>query len=400
MKRIALTLTVCLISAVASTAVAAPPAKKTAKPAGKPELLKKERDRLNREVRYKLYGELGRLRRQAEQAKDLAALREKIAQAQQAYEKKVKGDRKIAAAAAAAEKAGKAMSTAAKAAAAKDRMSASMKRELTFNEQMAARAEADRRMAKFTLGEAERRLAVAGALRAQRDAARSAERAAYGVARSSEKLAAARKAAAEARSAYMAKIKTLPEYKAMVQAQETYQAALKSDKAYQSAVSARDKARKTYQAALDAALAADALAKSCRSRMTRAEATIKSGRERVRSVQDKMRAAARTAAEKDPGAQKAREACTAAWRAHLKTIHEQAGKERDAVNKSRLDLYAKTREKLAADPKAKAIQQQIDKVNAQIRELDKQIRALEPTRPSRTRRGPIPDRRSPRSGTR
>jgi len=359
--------------------------------------LRQERYRLEREVRSKLYSQLQQIREQLNKEADLGNLRALIQRTQSAYEEKLKTDPTIVAASKAKEAAAAAAAAAEAEAVTNDPTMAKLQEEQQAAEAAEEQAEFQQRLARFMLNEIRRRITDIPEVRARRDAADQADRALDDLCRRNPKVVAAKevmrkaerayyvvmkalpeyKAMVEARKAYEAKVKAVPEYAHMLRAKYAYEQSLQADEATRAAIAARDEARKTYEEEMELALAADGAAAEHIQKLKQAEAAEEAARKKRYEIREKLRDAERALRAQHPKVLEARKAYEAADEAYDKAVSQQAAKDKEALERLQEEVKEKVRQKLASDPKAQLIQEQLNKIDQKIQEIRHRYHELE-----------------------
>ena len=352
--------------------------------------LKAQRSKLDREVRRELFREYAKLRSELSSHADLADLRKQLKQAQDALDLKIKDDEKIKAAAKIEQAAREAVREATAKAVANDPKLAQMRQDLLHVERSKFDSESIRRVAGFQLEEVRRRIRTwDDGVRRHREASAKIERAYRDLMKDNKALYQASFAVDKARRNYESALrygrrrrageevdpKSLPQYRAWQQAQQAFDVLLKTDE-NRAIVKAYAEAQKTEREIADKAFETDEEAVALRKKIEKAKETEKADEESIQSIRKKMMEAEQDIQEKNPAVAEAHKAWRDAYKAYQKAGEEQASKEDDAVKKARMELYKKTSELVAADERGAALKKQIDKVEGQIRELDKQIYAL------------------------
>jgi len=309
-------------------------------------------------------------------AGDLADAQRAADAARKAYEQKVAASAKVSAARAAADEAAKAARDAATAALAGDKEAADLLKQIEDAKRAVAEARSEERMAETALGEHRRRIAAAGDadLKKLADAVTAAEVAYHNPGAGDPKLAAAVKAAADARAVLAEKVKSLPEKQAVDAAERAYAEALKSSDAAVKARQARDAARKELEAAVAAKLAGEPAAVAQLKRMADAEGKAEAARVAGAAAEAKLQEARSRVGKADPKVAEAKKAAAAAQQAVSAATAADAAAERDAMDAAQKSLREKVEAKLAADPKAVELRKQMDDLRKQIDELRTQAR--------------------------
>lgn len=352
--------------------------------------LKAQRSKLDREVRRNLYGEYSKLRSELSSHEDLAPLKKQLKQAEEAYKLKVKDDEKIKAAAKEEQAAREAVREATAKAVAGDTTLARMKQDLLHVERSKFDSESIQRVARYQLDEVRRRIATwDDDVRQKRKESAKVDRAYRDLMRNNKALYNASYAVEKAKRNYQSRLrygrgrrtpkegdpKDLPEYRAWQQAKQSFDVLLKTDE-NRALVKAQAEAHKAEQEVADKVFETDEEAVALRKKIEQAKATEEIDDKEIRSIRNKIMQAEQDIQKKNPAVAEVRKRWEEAYRAQRKVGEEQASEEADAVKKARMELYKKTGELVAADERGAALTKQMEKVNEQIRELDKQIYAI------------------------
>ena len=390
MKRFIAISAVWAVLLSASTALAQADDAKPQESAAKLAALRAERSKLDREVRRGLFREYSKLRSELSSHEDLAPLKKQLKQAEEAYKLKVKDDEKIKAAAKEEQAAQEAVREATAKAVAGDTTLARFRQDLLHAERSLFDSGSIRRVAGFQLTEVRRRITTwddsvlqkrkesAKIARAYRDLMRDNKalyNAAFAVERAERNYRSRLRYGRGRRTPKEGEGKELPEYRAWQEAKQAYDVLLKTDE-NRAIIKAQAEAHKAEQEVADKAFETDEEAVALRKKIEQAKATEKIDQEEIRSIRNKILQAEQDIQKKDPAVAEARKAWEEAYRAQRKVGEQQASEEADAVKKARMELYKKTGELFAADERGAALKKQMEKVNEQIGELDKQIYAI------------------------
>jgi len=403
--------------------------------------LEKERKRLDREVRYKLRKQLSNIQKELARSADLADLRAAAEAARKALDEREKTDPAIVEAERAYKAASDAYNKAKADAITADPSVAAMKREIEAQYKRSEGAEKQKDEAVGRLDEIEKKLSKSPELAEAAENVEKAEDAVDKLPRTEPDLAAAAKAVEKAekayddarhalceyqarkdaeqayekarhalpeyqtrkedpeayekarhalpeykarnaaREAYDKARNALPEYKALQAAEEALEKLMKASPAVQAAKEALAEARKNRERKLADMLAADPDAAALLDKIKQADETIADARKKRAEIRERMRDVERAAYRKDPQVMKLRTAREAAYEVRRKVIKEQTAAEDKALDEAEDAFEKAMKAKLAADPKAAALLQEIEATEAKIDELYKQIRALRKARP-------------------
>lgn len=357
--------------------------------------LRAERSKLDREVRRELYREYSKLRSELSSHEDLAPLKKQYKQAEEAYELKVKDDPKIKAAAKEEQVAREALRQATAKAVAGDTTLVRMRQDLLHAGRSLFDSESIQRVARFQLEEVRRRIRTwdVDVLQKRNESAKI-ERAYRDLLRNNKALYNASYAVEKAKRNYQSRLrygrgrrtpkegegkagdpKELPEYRAWQEAKQAYEVLLKTDE-NRALVKAQAEAQKAEREVADKAFETDEEAVALRKKIEQAKAAEKIDQEEIRSIRNKIMQAEQDIQKKNPAVAEARKAWEEAYRALRKVGEQQPSEEADAVKKAKMELYKKTGELFKADERGAALLKQMEKVNEQINELDKQIYAI------------------------
>ena len=337
--------------------------------------LRKQRTELQAKVRD-LDKKLGAIRGAVAKDAALTAETKAVSDARAAIETKTKGDAKVvetSQAAAAAEKRVREVSEA-EVAAAPEVVTAN--KEIAGKQAEIEELEAQQRLARFLLSEAERKVAGNAEVKKSGAAAREAQDGIKAAHDANARLVAAAKTVADARAALSAKVKALPETAALEQAEKAYQELVKADAGLAAAKTKAEEARKAAAEVVQQKLAGTEQQKKAEE----VAGKLKSADEALRAAQKKAADTRREVVGKSAKVAEAQKAVAAANDAGRQAAAEATKAERAALADAEKALAAAVDKKLESNADAQAVNKEKAELVGKIKALDEQIHPPKPAK--------------------
>ena len=339
--------------------------------------VKKQRTELQNKVR-ELDQKLGQIRATVARDAELAPQAKAVSDARTALEAKARNDAKVADAAKAAETADKKVREVSEAEAAASPEVAAAARDVAGKQAEIEELEAQQRLARFLLGEAERKVAGDADVKQAGTAARAAQDGIRVAHDANEPLVAAAKAAADARTALNAKIKALPESAALEQAEKAYQDLLKKDAGVMAAKTKAEAARQAQAEIVKQKTVATPAGGEQQRKLDELAGKVKAAGEAVRAAEKKTADARREVISKSAKVAEAQKAASTANDAVRQATVEATKVERAAVESAQKEFAAAADKRFANNADVIAMNKEKAELQAKIKVLDDQLRPPKP----------------------
>jgi hypothetical protein len=338
--------------------------------------LQKQYEELRRTRRDPLIREIHQRREALAKQADLANLRLLADKAQTAYEAKVASDPAVAEARRAEQAAGKAAQQIIKTRLAANKDLQALGEQVQGLADMQQEAEAERRELYGRIQRVRQEIERGSAMIQAREAVAAAEQAYRDLPKRLAPVAAAREAVAAARKALDEKIETLPEKRALDEALKQYSEIMRTSPELAKARQARDEARRAYEAQLDQAVRSDPKGAEAHAKLGELDQRRTDARKHHAELRRDLQEMERDLRKQDPVIRKAEEDMARARRAYQEAVSARTNDERKALEAARGEYDRKLREKVASDVMIQQRQEQLAKVDQQLRRIYEQIREL------------------------
>jgi len=257
-----------------------------------------------------------------------------------------------------------------------DKNGAALTRQLAKSLKIENKAEEKQRDLKKQLYALRAELGKSPELAKDRAAIQAADKAYADLPKTHPTFLAAAKRRDEARAAWEAKIKTLPEQQAVVEADKAYDFVRREGPEYQQARAARDAARKASEAKLDDLYRNGAKAAPLHREILQLDSDREGGQARYRQLSQEIASLRRDIHKNDPEIQRAHQAVKETREAHNKAMKDRLADEQKAISEATKALEAQIARKCAADVFIRDIGDRIKKAEDEMGYLYKQIKAI------------------------